>query len=178
MPSTTPHGIVYPASSDAPRVWEDMQDMANSVETAMTAMGTWTTYTPTFTAGITAVGTGAVREGWYCRVGNIVFWGGRIQFGTTPAANATIQMDIPPAIAAYSGGGDGLTNVLGTWQYRDNSVPAHFTGAVCVYANGGLLASFNGASDGTLPQTRINATQPFAPAVDDKLTWSGMFRAL
>lgn len=177
MPSTSPSGIVYPSSSDAPRVWEDMQDLADSVQTALTAMGTWTTYTPTFAAGVTAVGTGAVREGWYCQIGKIVHWGGRIQFGTSPTINATIQMDMP--VQAHVGGGNGLTNSLGAWQFRDDSVTFHYAGTVAIYSSGGVVASFNGAWDSTAPRNRLGAasTPAASVAANDILTWSGTYRA-
>lgn len=176
MPSTTPSGIVYPASSDAPRVWEDMQDLANSVQTALNALGTWTTYVPTFTAGLGAVGTGASREAWYCQVGKIVHFGGRIQFGTgSPAINAVLQMDLP--VQAFVGGGSGLTAALGTWQFRDTSAVAHYGGPVAVYASAGMTASFNGAWNGTAPLQRVQASIPFVVATDDVLSWSGTYRA-
>lgn len=35
---TTPRGIPYPASTDAPRVWEDLQELADGVDSALGAL--------------------------------------------------------------------------------------------------------------------------------------------
>jgi hypothetical protein len=174
---TTPGGIIYPASSDAPRVWEDMQDLATSVQAIFDANGAWTTYVPTFTAGVTAVGTGAAREGWYNRVGKVVNWGGRLQFGTGGNVNAVIQMDMP--IQAFVGGGNGLTAVIGSWQWRNAANTYHYAGSLCIYSSGGIVCSMNGAWDGTAPRQRLGATGTPAATVGtgDVLSWSGTYRA-
>ena len=38
MPVTSPNAIFYPASTDDVRVWEDMQALADSVQTALTSL--------------------------------------------------------------------------------------------------------------------------------------------
>lgn len=60
---TTPRGIAYPASTDAPRVWEDMQELADSVETALDALDhDGTTDTAIGTAAVNFTATTALAR--------------------------------------------------------------------------------------------------------------------
>lgn len=117
------------------------------------------TFTPTFNGGITAVGVGNVREGWYVVSGEFVQWGIRIQFGTGPNGNATWELNLPVEAEAFSGGGNGLNATLGSWCYRANAGGNlyHYAGSVQAFNSAGTVAAFAGAWDGTAPRSRVGA---------------------
>lgn len=54
---TTPRGIPYPASTDAPRVWEDMQELADGVDSALGALSAADITSGTFAAARLGSGT-------------------------------------------------------------------------------------------------------------------------
>jgi hypothetical protein len=183
MPTTT-SGIYYPSSSDAPRVWEDMQEQAESVEALYAGMGQYTNFDPQFT-GFSAFGTGYLREGWYCHIGKICFWGWRIEFGATgsPAFNAEVQWSLADTGAPYNGSGGGpgasLTQTLGSWTWRGNQTSLrHWSGTVGVFAAGGNTAFLGGAYDGTVHARRLGSTTGTPPllANSDVLTAAGVYR--
>lgn len=130
-----------------------------------------TAFTPTWT-NVTP-GTSAVNEGYYATVNDAVFWWFRLQFGTSPAISGTAQLALP--VNALTGGGTALQATLGSWIFRDTSATYHYSGALGVYSSAGTSASFNGAWDGTAPRTRITTSVPFAVAVDDVLSGSGVY---
>lgn len=133
------------------------------------------TWTPSWSVstGSFAAGSGAVNEGWWLQIGRVVHWGFKLQLGSSPTIGGTLLLTLP--VEAWVGGGAGLQVGLGSWIYRDNSVPAHWSGTIAGWDAGGTRASFSGAWSGSAPNTRINATQPFAYAVDDTLAGSGVY---
>jgi len=183
---TTASGIVYPASSDAPRVWEDMADMANSIESLVAGLGVYQTFTPAFnSSSAPTYGTASQREGWFTRIGKMVSWGIRIEFGATgtPAFNGEMQFSLAEIGAPYNGDGtgpgSGLTTTLGSWNWRSNAGGLrHYGGSIGVYANGGNSAFFGGAYDGTAHRLRLGSTTgtPVALANSDIITAAGCYR--
>jgi hypothetical protein len=113
-------------------------------------------FTPTFNAGVTALGVGNVREGWYVVSGEFCTWGFRIQTGTTPNGNATWELNLP--VTAYTGGGNGLGAAIGSWSYRWNGGSLHhYAGTIGVFNSAGSVAFLGGAWDGTAPRQRVGA---------------------
>lgn len=180
---TTPLGIPYPASTDAPRVWQDMQSLASQVDTLLQGFGQWTSFTPTFSAGVLAQGTGFYKAGWYSQIGKMMFWHWRYEFGATgsPALNAELQWDIgnlpgtpyiDPSPAA-----PGLTTTLGNWTWRSStSGLRHYSGTVGIFAVGANTAFLGGAFDGTAHRIRMGATGTPALANSDVIAAAGHYR--
>lgn len=128
-------------------------------------------FTPTWTS--LTIGTGAVNEGWYSQIGDLVFWGFRTQLGTSPSFTGTALVDLP--VAAWVGGGNGLQMVLGAFHYRRASGTLMYTGSATVFASAGTQAAFSLGST----TTRVGSTgpTPAAAGVDDVLSASGVYRA-
>jgi len=128
------------------------------------------TFTPSWTA--LTIGTGAVNEGWYNQQGSIVNWGFRLQLGTSPGgAGTTIQIDLP--LPAWTGGGNSLQAVVGSFNIRDASTVNQYPGTITVFSSSGLSAALSLAAG----NTRWNSTTPMAVAVDDIISGSGTYRA-
>jgi hypothetical protein len=135
------------------------------------------TYTPTWTNVI--LGTGADNEGWWQQIGQMVLWGFRLQLGTSPSTSGTIEISLP--VAAYTGGGASLQAALGSWVYRDDSGPDHWSGSLGSFEAAGLNASLDGVWDGTSNKTRfgtvVSTARPAVVAVSDVISGSGCYRS-
>ncbi len=166
---TTSRGYEYADSTDAPRVWEISQTLAESIDTDVAALvGAWSAYTPVLGAGGGAptVGTtGAVVHGRYKEIGKTVHVEGGFTFGTgasmgTGAVTATL-----PVAAAN------ITNAIwfGAAYFRDISAGGggHFTGLCSVSAAGTTLGFF--ASSGN---AQLSGTVPFTWVATDFMRWS------
>lgn len=132
------------------------------------------TFTPSWT-NVTLGTTGLANEGWYQRIGDLVAWGFRLELGTSGTISSTVNLDLP--VPAWSGGGLGLQNTIGSWLLRDVSAGTHWAGTLGIWSSAGTSCSFAGAWNGTAPSTRLNASSPVATAVGDVLTGSGVYRA-
>ena len=141
---------------------------------ALTALGAWTTYTPTWVGVV--LGSGALNEGWSTQLGKLVHWGIRVEFGTTPSFTSTITVGLPAL--AYTGGG--FSACVGSWVMRDNSNsgPAlAWGGSVMTNATNGSAASFAGGWTGATPSQRVAGGVPFTIDVGDVLSATGTYRA-
>lgn len=176
MPYTA-HGIYYPASGDHVRIWEHMQAAADSVESAISALGASTPFNPTLTN--TVYGTGAIKDGWYTVLGKFCLWGFRLEFGAagSPSFSNTIQIGLP--VPAYVGsGGNQLQGTVGTYTLRDDSAAVHHGGPIGIWDSSGTTASFNGAWDGAQHRTRVGGgggTLPFTLGNSDVLSGTGLY---
>lgn len=134
----------------------------------------FTTFTPS-TTGLTA-GTGAISEGWYQTLGQMVLWGIRIELGTSPSFSASVVFNLP--ITAYTGGGAGLAATLGTWNFRSGGT-INYAGSVIVQDSGGLTGRFSGAWNGTAPSSNVglSTSTPATPAATNVLSATGIYRA-
>lgn len=128
-----------------------------------------TEFTPSFTG--LSTGTGATSEGWYSQIGNLVFWGFRVQLGSSPSSSATVVIDLP--VDAWTGGGNGLQAVVGSFVFRDASTVNFYAGTATVHSSGGTNASFCLGSN----VTRLGNSVPVAFAVDDVISASGVYQA-
>lgn len=107
MGTTANYALPYPASSDAPEVWNDMQDLANATDTALDGIAdtlaglkTWTTFTPTFKNNQIS-GTPANIAKTTTRAG---YW----RIGTGAGSIIIAQAEIIASAAATNGAGLGL----------------------------------------------------------------------
>lgn len=134
----------------------------------------FTTFTPTW-SNLTA-GSGASNEGWYEVVGNMIHWGFRLEFGTSPSYSSSILMNLP--VTAYAGGGTGLAGHVGAWGARSSGT-INYAGSIVVNDSGGLQAAFKGAWSGSVPSSNIgvSSSTPFTPASGNVLSGSGSYRA-
>lgn len=151
-----------------------MKPTATQLE-ALANHGKVTAFTPSWTN--VTLGSGAVNEGRYVQIGDLVFWWFRTQFGTSPAFSTTIQLTLP--VTALAGGGNGVQATVGAWTFRDASAGDHWSGSIGLWSSAGTLASFAGAWNGTAPKTRIGTSgAPVTVAVDDVLSGSGHYPVL
>jgi hypothetical protein len=126
---------------------------------------TWTNVTP---------GTGNSNAGWYELIGDKVYFGGRLQLGTTPSFSGIVEVSTP--VSMWVGGGNQLQMCEGSWIFRDASASDHYAGALGIWSSAGTELSFSGAWNGTAPSKRITTAVPVTCAVDDVLSFSGFGR--
>lgn len=130
-------------------------------------------WTPSWTNVTT--GGSSVNEGWYATLGKLTFFGGRLQFGTAPSISTYALLTLP--VAAWTGGGNSLQLCIGSWNFRDSSAGDHFSGAMGIWSSAGTSVSFGGAWRGSAPDRRITTAIPATVAVDDILSFQGVYRA-
>lgn len=156
-----------------------LQTEMDAEQAATAALGQYTSFTPAWTGA--TLGSGAVNEGRWCRIGDVVHWQVRIQFGTTPTFSAELRVNLP--VTAWTGGGSMLQMTLGSWVYRDTSLVNHHGGSVGAYSGTGADASFAAAWDPATPapHKRVGlvggSSLPFAPAIDDVFSAGGTYMA-
>ena len=135
------------------------------------------TFTPTFTGW--TLGSGAVSEGWYQQIGQMVLWGMRLEWGTTPVFTSSLLMAFP--VTAYaSSGGSGLAATVGSWSGRAGGT-TNYSGTCEVNDSGGVNMKFGGAWNGTVPASNFGqaaTNTPYTPAVGLVLSASGVYRAV
>jgi len=132
------------------------------------------TFTPTWVNVTT--GSGAVNEGWWLRSGDLVHWGVRLEFGTSPAFSSTIAMNLP--VTAWTGGGSGFQMTIGAWICRLGG-SSHWAGSAGIYDSGGTQVSFAGAkASGGDPDARLGqgGSSP-SPTSGGILSATGSYRA-
>lgn len=178
--ATTDHGLVYPNSSGNVQMWTHLQNLAESVEAAFDAYETFTSWTPTFTNGPTTIGVGGFSEGFYTKTGGWVKAQFRIHLGTGFAfTGGTFELVLPFPSYIWEGGTFGQTGALGNWTIRDDSAIDHFAGTIGVFETLATRACFNGAWDGTAPNSRVSsaATHPITWAAGDMFSGNLQYRA-
>src|SRR3989304_6269304 len=123
-------------------------------------MWSFAAYTATTTA--ITLGTGGVITTNYCRIGtgDLVFFNGYITFGTSPAITATCHITLPTAADVTA-----IQWCVGSWVFRDDSVPDHYAGSLGIWDTGGAEISFAGAWDGTAPRDRVRVGVPMTVGV-------------
>lgn len=177
---TTGHGFVYPTSGDNTQIWTHIQNLAESVETALDSYETFTSWTPTWDTtnggGFTSVGGSGSNQGFYSRIGNLVHAEFRVELATGFSLDTGNFLLVLP-LAAYIGwGGSILQSTLGSWTLRNDSDPYHHGGSLGIYSSTGLTVSFNGSWDGTAPRARVDSNDPVAWAVGDVLSGNLNYR--
>jgi len=149
-----------------------MQNLADSVETALDTYETFTSWTPAWDTssggGFTSVGAGT-NEGFYMRIGKFVHAEFRVELGAGFATDSgTFILTLP--IAAYVWGGSTIQATLGTWTARNNSDPFHWAGSLGLWSAAGVSVSFGGSYDGTASRSRIDSNDPIVWANNDVLS--------
>jgi hypothetical protein len=181
--TTTDHGFYYPTSGSPVQIPEDIQLLAESVETRFDTDEAFTSWTPTWPGGglggITSVGGSGQNQGFYQQIGKLVFAQFRIELASGFSFfGSTFEMALP--VAAYVGwGGAGNQAALGSWTMRDDSVPDHYAGTLGLAGPSGTACHFNGAWDGTSPKKRLTSTAgvPITYAAGDVISGVLNYRA-
>jgi len=118
------------------------------------------------------LGTGAVNEGWYQRIGDLVTWGFRTQIGTSPSGTgSSYRVDLP--VAAWVGGGSSLQAAVGAGIYRATGT-TNWVLVPSVFSSSGLSVAFTVGDSGG---GRASSTTPVAVASGHVISASGVYRA-
>jgi hypothetical protein len=172
---------VYPDSSGSTQIWTHVQNLATSVQTALTAAAgqTWTTWALSWDTasggGFTSVGAG-FSEGYYTQIGNLVHAEFRVQLGAGFAVDTgTFILNLPVAARLWSG--TVAYGTVGNWSARNNSDPYHYAGALGIWDSSGSKVHFAGSWDGTAPRSRIDSNDPIVWASSDVLSGVLNYRA-
>lgn len=158
---TTPNGIWYPDPAGTPRR-EDLQDLAESVDTVVGAMGEAIAYVPVLSTS--TLGNGTITGSWM-RVRDLAFFRIRLVLGsTTVISGPTFSLPIPAV--------DERAVVANVLMYDASA------GTITRY-HGGFVFS---ASDSTVlirtdASARPDATTPFTWDVDDEINIAGSYEA-
>ena len=148
------------------------------VTTADQLLGTYTSYTPSFTAGLT-IGDGTV-SGAYCRVNDFVHVWGRIVFGSTTAVTGAVNLTVPVSIDATVSG-TFLGTYIGQVGIRDFDGGTSYSGVVQTLGTGGfptrVALQVQNASGTYLTGAALSATVPMTWATSDTLWWNMYYKA-
>jgi len=130
-----------------------------------TAIGTWTSYTPSFTNFTLGNGTAIGR---YAQVNDLVFVEGQVVLGSTSVMGST------PQIAHPVGTSSSEVFISNTLRYDETGV-GNYLGTIWIYYNrinlGTLYTGSTWASVGW-----IGATSPFTWGTGDVFTWQYFYR--
>jgi len=132
-----------------------------------TAIGTWTSYTPSFTNFTLGNGTATAR---YAQVNDLVFVEGQVVLGSTSVMGSTPQISHPVGTSSLE------VFISNTLRYDDYGV-GNYVGTIWIYPNqiylGTLYTGGTWAGVGF-----INATTPFAWGTGDVFTWHYFYRTI
>lgn len=171
---TTAKGLVYPSSGDHTRIWEHLQNLATSIETALDTLlppGAWSTYTPSWGALTTnpVLGNGTIA-GRYRQRGKTVEMQIKLTFGsTTTVGSGTYTFGLPVPFAASS-------SLLLPARYFDSSTSVRSMGMS--YGSSGasiVLAVHGSATNGALGG--VTNSSPYAWANGDTIEVGGLYEA-
>lgn len=128
----------------------------------------WTTYTPVLTAVTTnpTLGTSPTQEGYWCRLGNVIFGTARITFGTgSPTAGSGVyQISMPPAAPVQR------SQVIGHGYIYDSNVPALWQCSLRMSGANAIMAV-----TATANTHNVTNAVPFTWAASDQIVLSFMY---
>ena len=132
-----------------------------------TAIGTWTSYTPSFTNFTLGNGTATAR---YAQVNDLVFVEGQVVLGSTSVMGSSPQISHPVGTSSLE------VFISNTLRY-DNYGIGNYLGTIWIYSNriylGTLYTGSTWASVGW-----IGATSPFTWGTDDVFSWQYFYRTI
>lgn len=156
----------------------DINDAVEALETKVgignTVLGTYTTYTPTY-SNIT-IGNATVTAK-YCQVNDLVHVTGSIVLGSTTVigTNPAISMGFSLDSLYYSP--TTWVAQIGTATFYDTSAGAHWFGIVQAANNNTLMQLFSQSANMTYVQRgSVSATVPFTWATGDEIKWNVYFK--
>ena len=154
----------------------DINDAVEALETKVaignTVLGTYTSYTPTWTSGIT-IGNGTFSS-FYARVNDFVHYYGIFFWGTTTVGSTNPVITLPISSAASF---SGYSMPLGSATYHDISAGLVYQGEAQPSTATG--ASFKvGNTAGTYNvYNNVNSTVPMTWVSTDRLQWNLYYKA-
>jgi hypothetical protein len=165
---------VYPASTGHPRLWEHLEGLATSANTAIDAIGdamegAWSSYSPAWTSTGTApaLGNGSLT-GHYKQVGNTVHLRTTLVLGGTSTIGTGVYRISLPVAAKI---GSHLTAVC-----EDNSASgAKWAGVALITA--AITTGDNMRIIVTASSAGVSSVAPFTWASGDSLWLAGSYEA-
>lgn len=140
---------------------------------------TWQSFTPTINASTTnpTYGTSPIRDGYYLRIGSLVFVHFQIQFGTSmTAGSGTYRLDLPiNADIATDFSDSGSFISVGTCVFRDSSGSDRYGGWVAIDPSDDTIASLYYES-GSPTAAAVSTTVPFTWTDSDGMGGSFYYR--
>lgn len=120
-------------------------------------------------------GTGAAEDGWYATLGDLVWFGYKLVFGTSPSFTTSSQVNGTLPVTADV---TGLQQCFGSWLYRSNigsggTAPLHFSGTLGGFDTGGVSFCLDGAWDGSSPRLRVGHSTPVGAGTAGNLPVTG-----
>lgn len=147
--------------------------IGQSINVGMIASEPWISYTPTLSADTTAptLGTGAIAQGKYTKIGRTVFGSMVFQFGTGAAAGSGYYRIALPYASPTPGTGD---FIVGSAIMYDNSAGVVRTGSTSIDGNNQIFRVFH---DGGGAINLVSNSAPFVWAQGDKLEFNFTYEA-
>lgn len=119
MPTTTIHGLPYPALTDAPDGPAAFEALADAVDGLLTAADV-TTYTPVLSGGGVSPGSGGTTTGWSLRLGPLVYVFAHITAGAGGASGGGAALSVSLPVAPLEQGFvSALYRAAGSTNYRE-----------------------------------------------------------
>jgi hypothetical protein len=165
----TPRGLIYPAEADHTRLWEHLENLADSADTALDAIDVtndeYTAYAPVWTASTTnpTLGNGSLTGGYIKRGRNVDFFI-RTVFGSTTAGGSGTYSWTLPFAAASSFDGVG-------WGVAFDSSASLVLPRIC-FTNTGTTVVMHDMSG-----VRVSNAAPFAVANADRFHLCGSYQS-
>jgi len=171
MPSfTSPDNLVYPVSSDPIEPLNAIfQDLADSVQDALTEKipGTWEPWTPTY--GNISIGNGVVTAN-YAQIGKTIYGNFKLEFGSTTTISTNPEISLP--LEAEPG-----CTAVGQMKMVDDSTAIRYRGVSNVNGENFCLHAMN-ASATYVTETTLGSAVPFTWAVGDTLEFYFLYETL
>jgi hypothetical protein len=170
MADTTSRGYVFPENTDHTRLWEHIENLAESIDDDITALtAAYGSYTPVWSSTGTqpSVGTGATVDGKYLQVGSRVYVRARIILGSSPSAGSGVYRFSLPVTPK-------LDSIL-PFTFFDQSASAGYT-CVCRITSAATTGD-NMRIYVAGQASSLGAAVPAAPAAGDVFILSGVYEA-
>lgn len=137
-----------------------------------TQLGTFISYTPTFTNLTVGDGT---STGAYCRVNDLVYYYGSITFGSTTAISGAVSLGLPVNLHSTQIGAAGP---LGLLYMVDVSTGTWYVGNINANASATSVIASTWVTNATYASRgNLTAGIPFTWTTSDRIHWAITYRA-
>ena len=148
--------------------WQDLNGDKVYTAAELNAIGTWTTYTPTFT-GMT-VGNGTLLFS-YTQINKLVHVVGRFYLGSTSSIASTPIMSLP--VTRYTSD----LEVLGTGYLGDTGTATYMSYPLSITNSTVILFAADHTVGTTVLEGAVTATNPFTWTTGDRISVTLTYRA-
>lgn len=135
------------------------------------ALPAWTTWAPTWAAGLTA-GNGSWDYARYVRIGKTIIAQGEFTFGTTTSVSGAVKLDPPVSMQ----GSTSANNSLGTASFLESGVARSY-GRVFDGGSDELWFRVLSASGTYVGEAELSSTVPFTWGTGDVIGFSIIYEA-